>query len=246
MLPQALSLLEGFDLAALGHNTPEYIHVVAEAIKLCFADREQYYGDPRFVDVPMEALLDPGYAADRRKLIRRDQAWPELPPSGEVNGAAESWSAAISAEDALTPVFAADTSYAAVIDNKGNVFSATPSDASWDAPVVPGLGLVPSTRGSQSFVVPGHPSCVAPGKRPRLTPNPVIAMKKGEFAMPFGASGGDTQPQAMLQVLLNHVVFDMEIQAAIDAPPALHAQPARYFRTPYRLSRSACARGPDR
>ena len=124
------------------------------------------------------------------------------------------------------PLFAADTSYAAVIDREGNIFSATPSDTSWDAPVVPGLGFTPSARGSQSFAVPGHPSCVAPGKRPRLTPNPAIALKKGEFAMPFGASGGDTQPQGMIQVLLNHVVFGMDIQTAIDAPRlCTHSQP---------------------
>ena len=109
-----------------------------------------------------------------------------------------------------TVFFAADTSYAAVIDGHENIFSATPSDTSWDAPVVPGLGFVPSAR--------GHPSCVAPGKRPRLTPNPAIALKRGEFAMPFRASGGDTQPQGMLQVLLNHVVFGLDIQASIDAP----------------------------
>lgn len=226
VVPQALSLLEGIDLETLGHNTPEYIHVVAEAIKLAFADRERHYGDPRFVDVPIGALLDSDYAAERRKLIRSDEAWTELPPAGSVNGVPDRWAAPAATRDAPTPVHAADTSYAAVIDGAGNVFSATPSDTSWDAPMVPGLGFTPSARGSQSFAVPGHASCVAPGKRPRLTPNPAIALKRGEFAMPFGASGGDTQPQGMLQVLLNHVVFGMDIQAAIDAPRlCTHSQP---------------------
>ncbi len=226
VVPQALSLLEGIDLETLGHNTPEYIHAVAEAIKLAFADRERHYGDPRFVDVPIGALLDSDYAAERRKLIRSDEAWTELPPAGSVNGGPDRWAAPVAAQDAPTPVHAADTSYAAVIDGGGNVFSATPSDTSWDAPVVPGLGFTPSARGSQSFAVPGHASCVAPGKRPRLTPNPAIALKRGEFVMPFGASGGDTQPQGMLQVLLNHVVFGMNIQAAIDAPRlCAHSQP---------------------
>lgn len=226
VVPQALSLLEGIDLETLGHNTPEYIHAVAEAIKLAFADRERHYGDPRFVDVPIGALLDSDYAAERRKLIRSDEAWTELPPAGSVNGGPDRWAAPAAPRDAPTPVHAADTSYAAVIDGGGNVFSATPSDTSWDAPVVPGLGFTPSARGSQSFAVPGHASCVAPGKRPRLTPNPAIALKRGEFAMPFGASGGDTQPQGMLQVLLNHVVFGMDIQAAIDAPRlCTHSQP---------------------
>ena len=226
VVPQALSLLEGIDLETLGHNTPEYIHAVAEAIKLAFADRERHYGDPRFVDVPIGALLDADYAAERRKLIRSDEAWTELPPAGSVNGSPDRWAAPAATRDAPTPVHAADTSYAAVIDGDGNVFSATPSDTSWDAPMVPGLGFTPSARGSQSFAVPGHASCVAPGKRPRLTPNPAIALKRGEFAMPFGASGGDTQPQGMLQVLLNHVVFGMDIQAAIDAPRlCTHSQP---------------------
>lgn len=226
VVPQALSLLEGIDLETLGHNTPEYIHVVAEAIKLAFADRERHYGDPRFVDVPIGALLDSDYAAERRKLIRSDEAWTELPPAGSGNGGPDRWAAPAATRDAPTPVHAADTSYAAVIDGAGNVFSATPSDTSWDAPMVPGLGFTPSARGSQSFAVPGHASCVAPGKRPRLTPNPAIALKRGEFAMPFGASGGDTQPQGMLQVLLNHVVFGMDIQAAIDAPRlCTHSQP---------------------
>ncbi len=226
VVPQALSLLEGIDLETLGHNTPEYIHAVAEAIKLAFADRERHYGDPRFVDVPIGALLDSDYAAERRKLIRSDEAWTELPPAGSVNGGPDRWAAPAATRDAPTPVHAADTSYAAVIDGDGNVFSATPSDTSWDAPMVPGLGFTPSARGSQSFAVPGHASCVAPGKRPRLTPNPAIALKRGEFAMPFGASGGDTQPQGMLQVLLNHVVFGMDIQAAIDAPRlCTHSQP---------------------
>ena len=226
VVPQALSLLEGIDLETLGHNTPEYIHAVAEAIKLAFADRERHYGDPRFVDVPIGTLLDADYAAERRKLIRSDEAWTELPPAGSVNGGPDRWAAPAATRDAPTPVHAADTSYAAVIDGDGNVFSATPSDTSWDAPVVPGLGFTPSARGSQSFAVPGHASCVAPGKRPRLTPNPAIALKRGEFAMPFGASGGDTQPQGMLQVLLNHVVFGMDIQAAIDAPRlCTHSQP---------------------
>ncbi len=226
VVPQALSLLEGFDLGSMGHNSPDYIHVVAEAIKLSFADREQYYGDPKFVNVPISTLLHPDYSAKRRAQIRPNQAWSELPPAGSIDGNSSSWTAPLAGDGSPTPLFSADTSYAAVMDKEGNIFSATPSDTSWDAPVVPGLGFTPSARGSQSFAVSGHPSCVAPGKRPRLTPNPAIALKKGEFAMPFGASGGDTQPQGMIQVLLNHIVFGMDIQTAIDAPRlCTHSQP---------------------
>ena len=111
-----------------------------------------------------------------------------------------------------------DTSYVCVVDRDGNVFSATPSDGSYNAPVVPGLGIIPSSRGSQNWADPDHPSGVAPGKRPRLTPSPAIAMQPGKMAMPFGTPGGDVQTQAMLQVFLNINLFGMEPQEAVEAP----------------------------
>jgi gamma-glutamyltranspeptidase/glutathione hydrolase len=218
VLLQMLSLLEGVDLKELGHNMPAYVHLVTEAMKLCFADRERYYGDPRFVDVPMDALLAPAYAAERRKLIG-ERAWPEMPPAGTVNGfAASAASHARAAAAAAGGDGGGDTSYVCVVDRKGNAFSATPSDSSWDGPVIPGLGFVPSTRGSQSWAVPGHASSVAPGKRPRLTPNPALARRGREWIMPFGAPGGDLQAQGMLQVVLNHTIFGMSIQEAVEAP----------------------------
>jgi gamma-glutamyltranspeptidase / glutathione hydrolase len=218
VLLQMLSLLEGVDLKGLGHNTPAYVHLVTEAMKLCFADRERYYGDPRVVDVPMAALLAPAYAAERRKLIG-ERAWPEMPPAGAVSG----FTAGAASYDREAAAAAGgdgggDTSYVCVVDRKGNAFSATPSDSSWDGPVIPGLGFVPSTRGSQSWAVPGHASCVAPGKRPRLTPNPALARRGREWIMPFGGPGGDLQAQAMLQVVLNHTVFGMSMQEAVEAP----------------------------
>src|SRR5262249_52548150 len=214
VLLQMLSLLAQDDLAALGHNTLAYVHLIAEVMKLCFADRERYYGDPRFVPVPMDALLAPAYAAERRRLARPDAAWPEMPPVGGVSGLAREdrpvqrpVSSPPFAE--ASPALPADTSYVAVVDRHGNAVSATPSDASWESPIIPGLGWSPSSRGCQSWAVPGHASCVAPGKRPRLTPNPAMAMRRGRWLMPFGAPGGDLQPQSMLQVLLNHLVFGM-------------------------------------
>jgi gamma-glutamyltranspeptidase/glutathione hydrolase len=216
VLLQMLSLLEGVDLKALGHNTPVYVHQVTETMKLCFADRERYYGDPRFVEVPMDTLLAPAYAAERRKLIG-ERAWPEMPPAGRVPGF-EAVTRAAEAAAAAGGDGGGDTSYVCVVDRQGNAFSATPSDSSWDGPVIPGLGFVPSTRGSQSFAVPGHASCVAPGKRPRLTPNPALARRGREWIMPFGAPGGDLQAQGMLQVLLNHTVFGMSLQDSVEAP----------------------------
>jgi gamma-glutamyltranspeptidase / glutathione hydrolase len=215
-LLQMLNLVEGMDLPALRHNSAPYIHAVAEAMKLVFADRERFYGDPRFVAVPMARLLAKDYAAARRRLIDPKRAWPGMPPAGDIPGFGGV--SFVAHETAAATEVSADTSYVCAVDREGNVFSATPSDVSFESPVVPGLGFCPSARGAQSFAVRGHASAPAPGKRPRLTPNPALALKRGEFAMPFGAPGGDTQPQGMLQVLLNHLVFGMPIQEAIEAP----------------------------
>jgi len=201
VLAQALSLLEADELRVMEHNTPAYIHHLCEALKLVFEDRERYYGDPRFVDVPLERLLSPDYAAARRALIDATRAREENLPAS-VN----------------EPLIPRDTSYICVIDKDGNAFSATPSDVSYDTPVIPGTGFCPSSRGSQSWPDPAHPSAVQPGKRPRLTPNPALAIRAGKFVMPFGTPGGDMQCQAMLQVLMNILVFDMNPQAAVEAP----------------------------
>ena len=116
------------------------------------------------------------------------------------------------------PKVEADTSYCCVVDRWGNAFSATPSDGSGNVPLVPGLGIAPSGRGSQSRPDPRHPAGVAPGKRPRLTPNPALLVTESGGVMPFGTPGGDVQIQAMLQVLLNVMHFGMDLQTAIEAP----------------------------
>jgi gamma-glutamyltranspeptidase / glutathione hydrolase len=237
VLLQMLSLLEGVEPKSIGHNTPAYVHLVTEAMKLCFADRERYYGDPRFVQVPMDALLAPAYAAERRRLVG-ERACPEMPPAGRVPGFEASVSRAVEPTAAGGGDLDGDTSYVCVVDRRGNAFSATPSDSSWDGPVIPGLGFCLSTRGSQSWPVPGHASCVAPGKRPRLTPNPALARRGREWVMPFGAPGGDLQPQAMLQVLLNHTVFGMSIQEAVEAPRFVtHSFPGSFEPHPYHPGR---------
>src|SRR6185295_6740065 len=192
------------------------IHTVTEALKLAFADRHRYVGDPAFVKVPLDVLLSPEYTAARRRLIRQGEAWPEMPPAGDVKGFAGK---AALPEPALgEPAPLADTSYACVIDAAGNAFSATPSDGSSATPVIPGTGLCPSSRGSQSWTDPAHPAALAPGKRPRLTPNPALALKDGKLYMPFGSPGNDVQPQAMLQVFLNVVLWGMDPQTAVEAP----------------------------
>ncbi len=217
VLPEALNIAAGFDLKALGHNSVQYIHALAESLKLAFADRHRYIGDPQFVNVPMDALMSAGFAAQRRGLIRSDRAFPEMPAAGEVSGfGAGSHKLPKAAHGEPAPL--ADTSYVAVIDKHGNAFSATPSDGSSATPVIPGTGLCPSSRGSQSWCDPSLPGSVAPGKRPRLTPSPAMVLKDGKAFMPFGSPGNDIQPQAMLQVFLNMTVFGMDPQAAIEAP----------------------------
>jgi len=200
VLLQALTLLDHVELRRLGHNSLGYIHHMTEALKIAFADRERYYGDPRFVDVPLDLLLSPEYATEQRKRISPEHAAIEAPP--------------VTAQ----PPIPRDTSYICAVDRHGNVFSATPSDVSFQSEVIPGTGLCLSSRGSQSWCDPAHKSVLEPGKRPRLTPNPALAVKPGEWTMPFGTPGGDVQSQAMLQVLLNQVLFGMPAQDAVEAP----------------------------
>lgn len=210
-LLQALNILDGIDLAALGHNSPAYLHHIVESIKLAFADRDAYYGDPNFVKIPAERLLSKAYGELRRAQIR-EKAWQEMPPPGDAELRRTVLPLAGGSTDAL------DTSYVAVIDAEGNGFSATPSDPNVDSPAVSGVGCVVSPRGSQGWLDPNHASVVAPGKRPRLTPAPAMALAGGKLMMPFGTPGGDVQQQAMLQVFLNTTVFGMPLQEAIEAP----------------------------
>ncbi|MCX7137737.1 MAG: gamma-glutamyltransferase [Proteobacteria bacterium] len=217
VLAQALNIVSGFDLRALGHNSPQYIHVLTEALKLSFADRQRYYGDPKFVKVPIDTLMSMTYADARRKAIDPRKASPGMPEAGDAGGAGSPKQKLPQAARG-EPAPLADTSYVCAIDSEGNAFSATPSDGSSSTPVIPGTGLCPSSRGSQSWCDPAHPAAVAPGKRPRLTPSPALAMRNGKVYMPFGTPGNDIQPQAMLQVFLNVNVFGMDVQSAIEAP----------------------------
>ena len=217
VLLQMMALLENYDLKGMGHNSTDYIHTLSEAIKLAFADRERFYGDPRYIDVPLETLLSKDYNSDRKAMIRTDEAWPAMPPHGAVPGF-EAIEAKLLSPPQAPEYLGHDTSYACAIDAKGNTFSTTPSDSCGASPLIPGLGIVASSRGSQGWAVEGHSSAIAPGKRPRLTPNPALAMVDGKMTMPFGTPGGDVQCQAMLQVFLNIHQFGMDPQTAIEAP----------------------------
>jgi gamma-glutamyltranspeptidase/glutathione hydrolase len=215
-LAMILKMLARDDLRALGHNTPAYIHLLTEAVKLAFSDREAFFGDPRFIDVPLPTLLSDAYAAERRHRIDAARSCPEMPAPGVIPGYPRFIAGAPLGD---VPPMSPDTSYLAAVDKHGNAFSATPSDPSYDAEMIPGTGMCPSGRGSQSWTISGHPSEVAPFKRPRLTPNPAIAiLGDGQAVMPFGTPGGDVQTQSMLQVLLNVGLFGMDLRSAIEAP----------------------------
>ena len=218
LVPMTLNILEGYDVAAMGAGSLEFLHTYTEAMKLACADREGFFGDPDLVDVPLRGLLKPAYAAERRELIRADRAWPELPPPGDP-WRHEGRSGPAGYRPRLAAgVGAPDTSYVCAMDSEGNAFSATPSDPGLGAPLVTGLGMIVSTRGAQLWTTPGHPSAIAPRKRPRLTPNPALVARDGRAVMPFGCPGEDAQCQAMVQVLCNVVDFGMNVQAAIEAP----------------------------
>ncbi len=215
---QTLEMLKRYNLAGLGHNSVDYIHLMTEAFKLAAADREKYYGDPNFNDVPIDGLLSSDYGDLRRALIDPDRAASGMPPPGDPANLAAIHPDYLEPAAADDGVYALDTSYLCVIDEAGNMFSSTPSDTSSDTEVIPGTGLCPSSRGSQFWLEEGHPSSVEAGKRGRLTPNPAIAMKAGEFAIPFGTPGGDVQCQAMMQTLLNITQFGMNPQTAVEEP----------------------------
>jgi gamma-glutamyltranspeptidase/glutathione hydrolase len=219
-LLQTLATLNAAGLSSLGHNSAAYLHRVAEAFNLAFADREAYLGDPKFVNVPVEGLLADAYAASQRARIDRNRAFGEMPRPGRPAGSEglglahmDRWKHGTGHAAAL----AKDTIYCAVIDRDGNVYSGTLSDNTHDTPVIPGTGLAVSSRGSQSRLDPDHPSVVAPLKRPRLTPAPALVTRGGEPFMALGTPGGDVQMQAMLQVFLNVVEFGMPLQKAIES-----------------------------
>ena len=171
--------------------------------------------------MPLAGLLSKDYAAARRELIREGRTWGEMPPAGDPWSYQNGHGTAAAAGSPPRPDYRepeADTAYVCVVDADGNTFSATPSDGIFGTPIVPGLGFAVSSRGTQTWLDPQHASRLQPWKRPRLTPNPALALRDGRSFMPFGCPGGDQQVQGMLQVFLNVVEFGLDPQAAIEAP----------------------------
>ena len=235
---QQLALLAGFDLAAMDPAGAEYIHTVVECAKLAFADREAWYGDPRYADVPLAALLSADYAAQRRGLVG-PAASPDLRP-GRPGGAEPrlpGYAAGMAARLAVTDGWAGDpvtdltrpglagaqhrrdTCHVDAADRFGNLVAATPSGG-WlqSSPVIPGLGFCLGTRAQMFTLTPGLANTLAPGKRPRTTLSPTLVLRGGEPYLAFGTPGGDQQDQWSLSFFLRHVQFGMNLQEAIDAP----------------------------
>jgi gamma-glutamyltranspeptidase/glutathione hydrolase len=234
-LPLALNILKNFDLKSMGHNSPRYLHTLISALDLAFSDRHHYMGDPSHVAVPIDGMLSAEYGRDRARAISPDRAFARMPgpgapwdyqsketawPGNPVDDLIRYEGVPVPGEDPdYGDKWDNDTSYVACADQEGNLFSATPSDGmGGSCPLVPGLGLTISTRGVQAWTEVNNPNCVAPHKRPRLTPNPGLIFLDGKPWAAFGTPGNDRQPQAMLQVFLNMAVFDMDPQQAIDAP----------------------------
>jgi gamma-glutamyltranspeptidase/glutathione hydrolase len=228
VLPMVLQLLDGIDLRSMGRDSPQYIHTVIQAIELAMADREAYFGDPDFVDVPIKGLLSLDYAALRRKAMTPGRAFGAMPAPGDPAGTRghrvvtqdvfPRSELVANAPGRRTGILGnTDTSYLAVTDRWGNSISLTPSDFP-TSPMVPGTGLCLGIRMTQFRLDPEHPAALEPGKRPRVTPNASMVTRDGELLMSFGTPEGDQQTQALTQFFLNLFVFGMDIQQAIDAP----------------------------
>jgi gamma-glutamyltranspeptidase/glutathione hydrolase len=217
VLMQVLGMLSGFDLKAMGHNSARYIHVIAEAFKLAFADRERYYGD---APVPMAELLHPEYLRERAALIRMDRAAPEAPAPGDPlrRGGVTGAPAATPPAAAAAPVLDG-TTHIAALDRDGNMICLTPSGGAFrKSAFVADLGCTLSTRTEMFVLEDGHPNGLGPGKRPRTTLVSYVICDNGVPTTTVGCPGGDDQSQADLQLVLNVLVFGMDPQQAVEAP----------------------------
>ncbi|MEO8050136.1 MAG: gamma-glutamyltransferase family protein [Acidobacteriota bacterium] len=215
---ETLNILEGFEDQP-SYNSAAYIHRVVEALKLAYADRDTYYGDPKFSHIPADVLLSKEYAAERRKLIT-DKASQEFLPGAIHGKAGHHPSEETLAHVPLDPVLMAhDTTCVDAIDKEGMMFSATPSGA-WLPSVIAGDTGIPLSERAQSFVlIPGSPNELAPGKRPRVTLSPtLVTTADGKPVEVLSTPGGDTQEQGLLQVMFNSLIFHMNAENAVEAP----------------------------
>jgi gamma-glutamyltranspeptidase/glutathione hydrolase len=228
----ALNILEGFDLAAMGHNSADYVHVVTEALKLAFADRDYYIGDPRYVEyMPIDDLLSQSYGDARRELIQMDRAIDGVAPPGDprhgkavLEGFGVTWYEGQSLASNATPMESeasedGETSSFSIADRYGNLVSVTHSinGGFGSGMVVDGLGFVLNNRMQYFSLDDDNVNVLVPGKRTRHTINPALATKDGKPFLAWNTPGGDNQPQAMLQAFLAVVDFGMNVQQAVEA-----------------------------
>jgi gamma-glutamyltranspeptidase/glutathione hydrolase len=233
---QQLALLKGFDLERADPTSADFVHILVECSKLAYADREKFYGDPDFVEVPMSTLLSDAYNDERRKLVTGKASLDLRPGSVRGLGATFKTRHAPSERHAVTAMGAGeptvgrmgemrgDTVHFDIVDRAGNMISATPSGG-WlqSSPVIPELGFCLGTRAQMFWLEEGHPASLAPGKRPRTTLSPTLALRDGEPYLAWGSPGGDQQDQWSTQLFMRHVHAGMNLQEAIDAP-AWHSE----------------------
>jgi len=233
---QQLALLKGFRLDGLDPTSAEFIHLQIECAKLAYADREKFYGDPKFNDIPIQTLLSDAYNDERRKLISDKASLDFVPGSVEGFGSvvklrrAEGQREAVGAMGAGEPTVGrfgevrGDTVHFDIIDESGNMISATPSGG-WlqSSPVIPEIGFCLGSRAQMFWLEENHPASLAPGKRPRTTLSPTMALRDGEPYLSWGSPGGDQQDQWITQFFLRHVHAGLNLQEAIDAP-AWHSE----------------------
>jgi gamma-glutamyltranspeptidase / glutathione hydrolase len=240
-LLQQLALLKGFDLNGLDPAGPDFVHLQVECAKLAFADRDSFYGDPDFVAIPGEVLLSDAYNNERRKLIGECASLEQRPgiiagfggkvhigqTSGAVAGAGEPTTGRMSTAEPVAGKLGearGDTVHFDIIDRWGNMISSTPSGG-WlqSSPVIPELGFCLGTRAQMFWLDKSHPAALAPGKRPRTTLSPTLALRHGAPYLVWGSPGGDQQDQWTCQFLLRHIHAKHNLQQAIDAP-AWHSE----------------------
>ncbi len=215
---QTLNILEGFNLADLKLNSADYIHTLVEALKLAYADRDTYYGDPKFVKIPTERLLSKEYGAERRKQITGEASLDFRPGSIGPNPPKHPFYAQIGTRKIDDALLAKDTTGVDAIDKDGVAISITPSGA-WMPQLIAGDTGIPLTQRAQSFLlVPGHPNELAGGKRPRVTLSPTLVVGPGNTVLTFSTPGGDNQEQSLIQVLFYAAEFGMNAEQAVEAP----------------------------
>ncbi|HUA58224.1 MAG TPA: gamma-glutamyltransferase family protein [Verrucomicrobiae bacterium] len=215
---EALNILEGFDLQSMQPYSADYIHTVVEALKLAYADRDTYYGDPKFNKIPEERLLSKEYAAERRKLIGPEASLEFRPGNVEANPPKHPYFAHLTTHPLDPALLAKDTTSVDAIDKDGVAISITPSGA-WAPAVIAGDTGIPLTERAQSFLlIPGHPNELAPGKRPRVTLSPTLVEGPNRDLIALSTPGGDNQDQSLIQVLFYNILFGQNPQRAVESP----------------------------